>query len=52
MHRNGHDHHTRTIAIASCGAGLAIGTAAGALMVRTRHRMPSAQNTVAPTETE
>lgn len=37
MHRNGHASHTAAIAFASCGAGFAIGTAAGALMARTRH---------------
>ncbi|MDA0165677.1 hypothetical protein OM076_35750 [Solirubrobacter ginsenosidimutans] len=37
LHRNGHAQHTAAIAFASCGAGFAIGTAAGALMARTRH---------------
>jgi hypothetical protein len=37
MHRNGRSHHTAAIAIASCGAGFAIGTAAGALMARGSH---------------
>jgi hypothetical protein len=32
LHRNGHDHHTRTIAVASWSAGLLVGTAAGAII--------------------
>jgi hypothetical protein len=52
LHRNGHDHHTAAVAIACCGAGLAIGTAAGALMVRTRYRVPGAEEPVAASEVE
>lgn len=40
MHRNSHSNHTTAIALASCGAGLAIGTAAGALMARGLHHSP------------
>jgi hypothetical protein len=32
LSRNGHDHHTRTIAMASWSAGLVVGTAAGAIL--------------------
>jgi hypothetical protein len=37
LHHNGHDHHTRAIALASWSAGLVVGTAAGAIMFRGRH---------------
>jgi hypothetical protein len=37
LHRNGHDHHTRTIAVASWSAGLVVGTAAGAILFGGRH---------------
>jgi hypothetical protein len=36
-HRNGHEQHTRTIALASLGAGLVVGTAAGAVVFGGRH---------------
>ena len=36
-HRNGHDHRIRTIALASWGAGVVVGTAAGALLFSGRH---------------
>ena len=32
LQRNGHDHHTRTIAMASWSAGVIVGTAAGAIL--------------------
>jgi hypothetical protein len=32
LQRNGHDHHTRTIAMASWSAGVIVGTAAGAII--------------------
>jgi hypothetical protein len=35
--RNGHDHHTQAIAVASWSAGLVIGTAAGAILFGGRH---------------
>ena len=37
LHHNGHDHHTRAIALASWSAGLVLGTAAGAILFRGRH---------------
>ena len=37
LHRNGHDHHMRTIAMASWSAGLIVGTAAGAILFGGRH---------------
>ena len=40
-HRNGHDHHTRTIALASLGAGLVVGTAAGAIVFSGRPSSPA-----------
>lgn len=47
FHRNGHADHTAAIALASCGAGLAIGTAAGALMARSLHRAPDVDDPTA-----
>jgi hypothetical protein len=41
LHHNGHDHHTRTIALASWSAGLVIGTAAGAILFGGRHAADS-----------
>jgi hypothetical protein len=52
LHRNGHAHHNAAIAIASYGAGFAAGTAAGALMARTRRRAPGAEEPVAASEAE
>jgi hypothetical protein len=50
LHRSAHAHHTAAIALASCGAGFAIGTAAGALMARSR--APGAEEPLAATEAE
>jgi hypothetical protein len=50
LHRNGQAHHTTAIAIATGGAGLAIGTAAGALMARSLHRAPTAEEPAAEVE--
>jgi len=50
LHRNGHGHHNAAIAIASCGAGFAAGTAAGALMARSLRRAPGAEEPVAASE--
>ena len=52
LHRNDHANHTAAIAIASCGAGLAIGTAAGALMARSLSRAPGAEDAAAAAEAE
>jgi hypothetical protein len=52
LHRNGHASHTTAIALASCGAGLALGTAAGAMMARSRHRAPGAEDALAPAQAE
>ena len=52
LHRNGHNHHTAAIALASCGAGLAIGTAAGALMAHTLHRAPGTEEALDAAEAE
>jgi hypothetical protein len=52
MHRSSHSSHTAAIAIASCGAGLAIGTAAGALMARGSNRAGADEDSVAAAEAE
>jgi hypothetical protein len=40
-HRNGHEQHTRAIALASLSAGLVVGTAAGAIVFSGRHPSPA-----------
>jgi hypothetical protein len=37
LHHDGHDHHMRTVALASASAGLVVGTAAGAILFGGRH---------------
>jgi hypothetical protein len=51
LHRNGHDHHTRTVALASWSAGLVIGTAAGAILFG-RHSEAAGDASVAETSGE
>jgi hypothetical protein len=55
--RDGHDHQMRTVALASAGAGMVVGTAAGALLFGGRHapteeppsaQAPAAQEPAAP----
>jgi hypothetical protein len=48
LHRNNHSSHTAAIAFASCGAGFAIGTAAGALMARTKNPVSGADEAATP----
>jgi hypothetical protein len=53
--RNGHDHHdhhTRSVAIASAGAGMVVGTAAGALLFGGRHAPTAEQPAAAQGERE
>jgi hypothetical protein len=49
LQRNGHDHHTRAIAMASWSAGVIVGTAAGAIIFGGRH---AAAGDAAPPEGE
>jgi hypothetical protein len=49
LHRNGHDRHTRTIALASWSAGLVVGTAAGAILFG-RHSETTGDASVAASE--
>jgi hypothetical protein len=51
LHRSAHTSHA-AIALAGCGAGLALGTAAGAMMARSRHRAPGAEEALTAAEAE
>jgi hypothetical protein len=47
LHHDGHDHHTRTVALASWSAGLVVGTAAGAILFGGRHAADAGEDELA-----